>query len=1001
MLFSLFLALLAISVVIIVALTIYATRYRDIPEARLFRLILLGSLLWAGGYLLELLSPTLQGKIFWDNVQFLGIDVASLAWLLFGCAYTGRHALATRLERILWIYPLISTAIIWSDPWHGWLRPTYGLISTYALPLLEYDYGPAAYLIFLAGYLLTFTGYGMLIVHLWYVPHAFRLRLLMIITGAFIPVLGGLLTIFGLVPIPNMPHLDIAPLTLIVAYPLLAWAIFRQQAIEIIPIARDTLIERMPDGVLVIDGRQRIVDHNQQALHLLSTTGTILHQPLGGVAAAIAALLPTDPDVSAVHDELICERSDPPRCLEVTLTRLDTTQARPPMLGWLIIIRDITRRRLAETRLRESEELLRETQQVARVGGWEVDLASGSVTATEETRRIYESEVDTVMSFPETNQFYSSADQEMLRQAHAQLQHDSTPIDVELPMTTMRGNRRYVRLITHPRYDSNGTLVRMHGTVQDITDRYLAEQQRRVSEELLHAIIDNVPAVVTVRDLQGTYLLVSHSAADALDKQVHEIIGRNFRHFYPADVVQCLRDITDRVVASRGLVVEEVTLPLVHGQRDFLMVSFPLFNEQGAVYAISSVATDITQRKRDELALQEAKEAAEAANRAKSEFLASMSHELRTPLNAVLGFAQVLLNDEGLTSRQREYLTMIDQSGTHLLSLINDVLEMSRIEAGRLEIASVPFDLHALHDEVQAIFQKRAAQRGLQLLSGYSAAVPRHITGDPSRLRQVIFNLLENAIKFTRRGTITLAFDYQLGHLVVSVEDTGIGIAPDRLLKVFDVFVRDSSQAYASEGTGLGLAISKQIVQAMGGTIHVSSTPGRGSRFWFQVPTAPVDMPDNRPQPLPPAPQWGTVVPADQQRAWRILVVEDVSASRKMLAIALERLGFEVRTAANGADALALLDLMLPDAILLDIGLPDIDGYELARMIRAHSHGQDIPIIAVTAHVLEDELQAIREAGCNAVVRKPFRIAAICTELEIYLGVRFDPSSSPVRMAAS
>ncbi len=996
MLLSLFLTFLIISLTIMVVLIVHATRHREIPEARLFRLFSVGSLIWSGGYLFELLSPTLQGKIFWDNVQFLGIDVASVAWLLFASVYTGRYALATRFERVLWLYPLVSTAIIWSDPWHGMLRPTYGLSTAYALPMLVYDFGPAMYLVAVAIYTFFLTGHGMLAAYLWHVPRSFRPRLLIILGSPTPPLIGGMITLLGLVPIPEMAHLDVAPITLVIAYPLLAWAIFKQQAIEIIPIARDTLIEQMPDGVLVIDERQCIIDYNQQAMQLLSVSDSVLNQQLRVVASEIAALIPPDQTVCTVHDELICQRSTPARCLEVTLTRLVARQA--PALGWLITIRDITARRAAETRLRESEELLRETQQVAQVGGWEVDLTTGTITATEETRRIYEVEEGVKISFLESSQFYSPADQEIWRQAYERLQHDGTPIDVEVPITTMRGNRRYVRIITRPHYDSHGTLVRLHGTVQDITTRYLAEQQRRASEGLLYAIIDNVPSVVTVRDLDGTYLLVSRSAAANLGKPIHQIVGHNFRQFYPLEVTERLLDITRRVVRSRQLAMEEITLPLIHGQRDFLMTCFPLFDAEGEIYAVSSVATDITQRKRDELVLQEAKEAAEAANRAKSQFLASMSHELRTPLNAVLGFAQVLLDDPDLTPTQHEYLQMIDQSGTYLLALINDVLEMSRIEAGRLELANEPFDLYALQDEVQAIFAKRAASRNLHLTSSRSANLPRAVRGDANRLRQVLFNLLENAIKFTQKGTIKLAFGYDIPCLVISVEDTGVGIAPDLLPHIFEPFVQDSSQQYKLQGTGLGLAISKQLIQAMGGTIHVASTPGQGARFWFCLPVklVPTTSTTVSLESVPQPKRYGKVVPINGNHPPRVLVVEDVTASRTMLVIALGHLGFEVRSAATGADALALVDLVLPDVILLDIALPDIDGHELARMIRAHPQLGAVPIIAVTAHVLEREMQAIRDAGCNAVIRKPFRIAEICAALETHLGVVFTEAPNGV-----
>jgi two-component system, sensor histidine kinase and response regulator len=402
-------------------------------------------------------------------------------------------------------------------------------------------------------------------------------------------------------------------------------------------------------------------------------------------------------------------------------------------------------------------------------------------------------------------------------------------------------------------------------------------------------------------------------------------------------------------------------------------------------------------RHKAEEALRVAKDAAEAANRAKSIFLANMSHELRTPLNAILGFSQLMERDTALTPRQREFLTTINRSGEHLLDLINDVLEMSKIEAGRITLNPAPFDLHHLLRTIDEMFQIRAQAKQLSLQLELSPTLPQYVITDEGKLRQVLINLLGNAMKFTQQGTVILRVREQLQEhgpihtLCVEVEDTGRGIAADEVNDLFQPFVQTMSGAQAKEGTGLGLTISRQFVQLMGGDIHVNSTLGQGSTFYFDVQITLADE-----VVAEPSLSLGRVIGlAPDQPSYRILVVDDRQENRDLIAQLLEMVGFEVRTANDGQEAIALWQQWQPRLIWMDIRMPNMDGYEATRYIRAAEAQRtgtlrpSTRIIALTASAFEEQRATILAAGCDDFVRKPFKEHAIFAKMAEHLDVQY------------
>ncbi|WP_324566936.1 transporter substrate-binding domain-containing protein [Accumulibacter sp.] len=396
---------------------------------------------------------------------------------------------------------------------------------------------------------------------------------------------------------------------------------------------------------------------------------------------------------------------------------------------------------------------------------------------------------------------------------------------------------------------------------------------------------------------------------------------------------------------------------------------------------------EIARRRRIEAELRCSKNAAEAANRAKSVFLANMSHELRTPLNAILGFSDIVRRSPGLSDDQKANLSVIHKSGDHLLGLINDVLDLAKIESGRTQIKNAVFDLVSLIGEIADMIRVRAMEKGLQLIVDQSPEFPRYVIGDQTKLRQVLINLLSNAVKATQCGGVALRLGIlpgAPGRLVFEVEDTGIGIAPEDQERIFDAFVQSGASGQ-SQGTGLGLAIARQFIILMGGQLSLSSEIGKGSTFRIELP---LDL--ARAEDLPEAaPERGEVIGLESgQPEYRVLIVDDNLENRLLLKQLLSGVGYSTQEAGNGADAIDRFLDWKPQFIWMDQRMPVMDGSQATRRIRALPGGDAVRIAAVTASSFREEDAMLLEAGFDAIVHKPFRAEEIHDQMEKLLGVK-------------
>jgi PAS domain S-box-containing protein len=541
----------------------------------------------------------------------------------------------------------------------------------------------------------------------------------------------------------------------------------------------------------------------------------------------------------------------------------------------------------------------------------------------------------------------------------------------------------------HPEYGTVYVAVQ-----EDVTELKQAEQALLVTTNRLNFLLNYSPVVIFSSKPDGDYeaTFISENVKDVLGYESMAFVGDGefwVDNLHPDDVERVLNGLANPFV--NDFYLHEYRLRRSDGVYRWILDQLRLIRDPaGRPVEMLGYLIDINDRKQVELELQQAKEAAETANRAKSMFLSNMSHELRTPLNAILGFTQLMSYDPVLTPELQKDLAIVNRSGEHLLELINDILDLSKIESGQMTLSLSDFDLKNLLNSIEEMLQVKAHSKGLKLIIERDPNLPQWAHTDDKKLYQVLVNLLGNAIKFTNQGSVTLRVraeqsDKTSCRLCFEVEDTGVGIDPTEVDSLFKVFVQAEAGNKLNQGTGLGLAISQRFVQLMGSQIRVQSTLNQGSIFYFEVGVK-----------LPQAVYLASELPkqrvigiAPGQPTYRILVVEDLEENRRLLVKLLTSVGFEVREATQGVEAFGMWESWCPNLIWMDLRMPIVDGYTATKRIREHPKGQETVIIALTASVFEEDREKVLRAGCDDFISKPFEERLVFDKLAQHLGVQY------------
>jgi PAS domain S-box-containing protein len=867
--------------VISAGLALFAWRRRLMAGIAPFSILMLAVAEWSLGYALELAGADVPTKLFWLNIEYLGIVIVPAAWLTLALQYTGRTKwLAPRLLVLLSIEPLITLVLVWTNDIHHLIHAKVGLEISSAFTVLVITRGTWYWINVVYSFLLLLLGTALIVS---FIPtlrrsaSVYRGQVSALCIAVLVPWVSNAVTDFGLSPLPN---LDLTPLAFTVTGIAMAWSLFRFRLLDITPVARYAVVESMSDAVIVLDKYNRITDLNPAAQRLLGhTLSELVGQPAALVASAWSDQTERFRDVTEAHEEIVLTVDGTPRSFDLRISPL--SGRRGSLTGRLLVLRDITERKQAM----EALERAREEQE----------------DSAQENARLY-------------------------LEAHSQKQYFEALMNI-CPIAVVRTDVDDLIVACNPAFEQ------LFGCTQ---------------VEILGCNLDELVSTPEHRAEASGYQTRAQEG-----EVVHALTRRRRKDHTLVDVE----------VLGAPVVVE------------------------GRKVGIFALYLDITERKQAMEALEQVRAAAEAANQAKSAFLAMMSHEIRTPMNAIIGMTGLLL-DTSLSFEQRDYAETVRSSSDALLTIINDILDFSKIEAGKLELERQPFELRECLESALDLLAARATEKGVELAYLLDEQVPAAVYGDVTRLRQIVVNLLSNAIKFTEKGEVVLSVaarrkdgDGRANHqqpdeesfyeLQFAVRDTGIGISEEGKAHLFRSFSQvDASTTRRYGGTGLGLAISKRLAEQMDGTMWVESQPGVGTTFHFTILAEAA--------PTGSRPYLDTSQP--QLAGKRVLIVDDNATNRLILTLQMQSWGMLPYACASGQEALAYVQAAVPfDVAILDMHMPDMDGLVLAEQIRHYRDAQALPLVMFTSlGRREVDMQGVDIA---AYMHKPIKLSHLYNAL--------------------
>jgi PAS domain S-box-containing protein len=948
----------------------YALRRRAVPGGIFFALLSIAAALWSFAYYLEISQPEISQKWFWFQVKYIAVSMTAVFLLVYVLQYTGRTSWLTPVTWLaLMIIPVLTLVLVWVKPLnHLFVSEAYITLSG-PIPLMTFKREFGYQLSGIYDLVLAFGAANLLVIQYRRSPQIYRRQILALLVGIALPSIGGVLSYLAF---PPLADIDTGPIFFSLSLPLLAFGTFRYRLLDLVPFAREAVLESMDDGVIVLDRQFRVVDLNPAARKILRIdVEDITDKPVEEIVVGWPAMRGILLDAELHSAEVALQRDGEQRFYEARKSSLQAQHSHSE--GWLVILRDITERNRLETASRRSELKYRSVVENSNDG---IAIVQDGLISycNQQLARVVGRTLDEVIGSPFEDLSFSDINSGTLNRFLNRSQDKPGPERLETTLLHAGGARVDVEL-TAASIDYEGrpaTLVFAH----DITRRKHNLQLVRESEERYRRISELISDFTYACRVEPDGEIVSIWATGAFSR----ITGLDIKDLDPYSAMVsriCMEDAyialhhTDRLFEGKPDIAE-FRITNKDGEtrwiRDYVR---PVWDEsEGRVTWFYGASQDITERKQMEENLRDAKNAAEAATLAKSQFLANMSHEIRTPLNAIIGMTSMLLQTT-LNAEQRDFVETVRTSSDALLSVINDILDFSKIEAGRLELENRPFHLRQCLEEAIDIVAPHAAGKALDLIYDIADGVPSVIVGDVARLRQILVNLIGNAVKFTETGEVVIHVgnggliedEVSRCMIEVSVHDTGIGIPRDRLNRLFKSFSQiDSSTTRKYGGTGLGLAITSKLVELMGGRIWVESTVGVGSTFFIAIL---FEVAQDEFQP--------SADPETQQLAGRrALVVDDNQANRLILTRQLQSWGIGTEQAGGGSEALERLgsDCQF-DLVVLDMRMPEMDGLAVAREIRSRFM-EDGPLLVMLTSI--GQRFDLQETGIlNACLTKPVK----------------------------
>jgi signal transduction histidine kinase/ActR/RegA family two-component response regulator len=841
-----------------------AWRRRTTPGAtELSRLLLIAGY-WAFCIIFETASSTTEGKIIWSKISYPGVVLTPVFYLIFVYRFIGRNRFkGFRNVFPLFIVPCLILLLAWTNESHHLIWTSLSPIHP-ETNLLQYFHG-IVFMIGYVGYSYLLFVWGAILLSVFILKHkrTYRFQAVVIFLASLFPFLSSFVYLTKLNPIVGF---DVTPLSICLSGILFIYAILHVKLLDLVPIAREVLVETLYEGILVIDEKERIQDINSAALRFLG----IPHEKATG--QEVQSLRVAYPELLAAvvspenFESFVLEMEGRKRFFKINKMVLASQAG-----SRLVVVREIT-------------ELLEKQVEIEHSG------------------------------------------------------------------------KRYKELYN--------------------TFRLMA---------------DNMPDLLWAKDLDLNYTFVNKAICNSMlkAKDTEEPIGKPEEYFlnrvkrgHPEDPdwfnIGEQSAGTDHITMLSGMPSVFDQYGNVDGNFYFFDVrKAPIYDEDGQMIGIVGSARDVTLQKKTESEVLAAKERAEESDRLKTSFLANMSHEIRTPMNSILGFITLLQEPDLTTSEKIEYLEIVKKGGTRLLNTINDIIDISRIESGQMNLMLGETDLSELFSLLLSVFKREAQEKNIQLVfTGVEPNGDAIIHTDKSKVVAVLSNLLKNALKYTKEGTVEFGCTLDAKNVLFRISDTGIGIPVERQKDIFDRFVQgDGSNTRLYEGSGLGLSISKAYVEMLGGTIWVESDGERGSTFYVKIPTNQTKEEENAPKPA------FTEMHMQGQRRLRILVVEDDQANFDYLNLILKREKHEVHHTYTGFEAIEMCrQINRFDVVLMDVKLPGIDGYETTRRIRTFNIR--IPIIAVSAFAFSEDQERAMESGCNEYITKPVNKVHLFRALE-------------------